>query len=78
MDSGTIKQLAVGWLALLLIALMPGAAFSERGPVPRSAAPFAEDHSNARVIVKFRVGSALARSGEPSMLVLWAGACRCH
>ena len=63
MDSGTIKQLAVGWLALLLIALMPGAAFSERGPVPRSAAPFAEDHSNARVIVKFRVGSALARSG---------------
>ena len=42
---------------------MPGAAFSERGPVPRSAAPFAEDHSNARVIVKFRVGSALARSG---------------
>ncbi len=62
MISGTIKQLAVGWLALLLIALMPGAAFSERGPVPRSAAPVAEDQSNARVIVKFRAGSALARA----------------
>ncbi len=63
MASRTIKQRVVRWLALLLIAWLPGAVFSERGPAPRSGAPVAEDPNNARVIVKFRAGSALVRSG---------------
>ncbi len=58
------------WLALLpalllpALGLLPDAALGERGPrvVARGPAAEIEDANNARVIVKYRAGSALARS----------------
>ena len=51
------------WPALLLavLAWLPDAAVSQRGPqVAATAQALDEDPNNARVIVKYRVGSALA------------------
>ena len=53
------------WPALLLamLAWLPGAAVSQRGPQLAAGAQLPdEDPNNARVIVKFRAGSALALS----------------
>ena len=75
MASRSIKQRLSQWLMLLpalllpALGLWPDAAFSERGPqrltAPALAAAVAddEDPNNARVIVKYREGSGLAREG---------------
>ena len=69
MSARWIKQRLGQWLLMLPALLMPAlgcwpdAAFSERGP-QRLNAPAAadfEDPNNARVIVKYRDGSTLAR-----------------
>ena len=71
MASRSIKQRLGQWLMLLpalllpALGLWPDAAFSERGPqrltAPAAAAADDEDPNNARVIVKYREGSTLAR-----------------
>ena len=64
MASESIRWRAV-WPALLLavLAWLPDAAVSQRGPQVAAGAQLPdEDPNNARVIVKFRAGSALALS----------------
>ena len=72
MASRANKWLGLGWL-MLLLTLLPNAAFSERGPPPRAAFAVVEDPNNARVIVKFRTGSALARAGAAAGRAQHAG-----
>ncbi len=59
--------------AMLFLALLHGVAFSERGPAPRNAQPAVEDASDARVIVRFRAGSALALAGSAAGRAQHAG-----
>lgn len=55
---------SIATLLLVVFACLPNAALSEIGPRQQAASDTSADPNNARVIVKFRSDSALARVGQ--------------